>query len=1358
MNTNMNSNLSNILVLPTVLVNAYVEGQLIGVYRALCDTGSHLNIVTHRIARNFLDKVKPMNSTIHGIANESIKVQSKIMLEIRPWFDSNKTVAFVSEFWILPKASDWAPIMPSRDISYNDMDFKLKPILADPMFWKAEPVYMILGIEFWANFIHENVYLLCESMLCYETKFGSVVLGKTNMSGENEPIKSVFTINKCDMEELKEIFQRFWEFEDLALCTRKDAECELAEQIFVKEHKRDEEGRFIVSIPIKPNITEFGSTRAVALRRFFALEQKFNRDVTFKEKYVEFMRDYEEKGHMCIVKEHKDNSKSEFLYYIPHHGVVTSDKFRVVFDAGCKTDKNISLNDIQLVGEKLQRDLYETVMRFRRHRVAVSADIKQMFRQIKIAPEQWDLQRIFWRENSKEQLREYWLVVVTYGLASSPHCAVRALMEGAAIIESTEPDLANIIRNDFYMDDLLTGAENIEQAIELSQGLKKSLALFGFPLCKWKSNEQRVVEELESDNHTSIVITAQEKTSVLGLKWLIKTDEFTYDVNCEEISSKLTKRIILSKIGQLYDPNGFISPVIVCAKLLLQKLWQSKLDWDEAVTKELSDEWAMIWNNVKELERIRIPRWIGTTSGGKIQLHGFCDASIRAYGAAIYVRRVSEKGNIETNLLVSKSRVAPLKVVTIPRLELAAAELLSKLFLVTSNSMEWRNAECYLWSDSTIALQWMNKEPHELKMFVANRVKTIREKTKVEHWAHIRTNENPADLVSRGLSAGEIGNSQLWWHGPSWLAQPQATWPKPVDWRATKQNADMAFELKVHSLNVCNKGLEITSANGAERIHLLEYSNSLRKILRITAFVLRFVKNCKRRAENGQSNIHTRASGSNQIPYPSREEQSQAGKYWIRLSQQAEYSKDYKHLSGKLSEPNSRTDLPESSKLISLRPFMDSDKLLRVGGRLSSAECAYDMKHPVIISPTSRMCELIIFDAHMHTLHGAVQLMTHYIRNVYWVPRLRNRLRMFLHKCVTCVRYNKTFESQLMADLPSARVHRNRPFAASGVDYAGPFLVAERYGRKTIKRKGWAAIFVCMITRAVHIDIVTDISSAAFIACYERFICRRGMCHRLYSDNGTAFVGANKELKNAFKSWQTPEILSHMCNKGTKWIFMKPAAPHQGGIYEAAVKSTKFHLRRVLGAKIYTYEQFMTLLVQIEAILNSRPLYALNDDPKDELAITPSHFLIGEPIIVPPTITVQRNENYSVQKVRYEQRKLLESFWKKWSVDYLLTLQQRKKWRREKEHYKVGQIVIIKDDNLPPAKWALGRIEKLIAGKDDLIRAVEIRAKNNKIYTRAVQYIILLPTEPINDIIEITETETVNYIGLQPMETIIEHK
>lgn len=419
---------------------------------------------------------------------------------------------------------------------------------------------------------------------------------------------------------------------------------------------------------------------------------------------------------------------------------------------------------------------------------------------------------------------------------------------------------------------------------------------------------------------------------------------------------------------------------------------------------------------------------------------------------------------------------------------------------------------------------------------------------------------------------------------------------------------------------------------------------------------------------------------------------------------------------------------PERSKLLNLCPMLDGNKLMRVGGRITRAKCEADRKHPIIIPANSRLCYLLLCQTHEITHHGSVQVMMQAIREKYWIPKLRNVLRAFFSKCLTCVLHNKRFEKQLMSDLPTDRVNRNRPFLMAGIDYAGPFEIAENYKRKTNLRKGWVAVFVCMVTRAVHLDVITDLTSAAFIACYERFICRRGHCNTLYSDNGTTFKGANNEIHKAFKEWCAPDVKEHLNKRGTNWKFTPPAAPHQGGIYEAAVKSMKFHLARVMGKKHYTYEYFVTLLVQIEAILNSRPLYPLSDDPMDTCAITPAHFLIGEPFVIPPPIAVPTQTNFSLKRIREEQQSMVEHFWHKWNHEYLATLLPRKKWFQRNEHFQEGQLVAIYDENLPPAQWLLGRIVKLIPSADQLIRAVEIQTAKTKL-VRPVQKICLLPTE-----------------------------
>lgn len=317
-----------------------------------------------------------------------------------------------------------------------------------------------------------------------------------------------------------------------------------------------------------------------------------------------------------------------------------------------------------------------------------------------------------------------------------------------------------------------------------------------------------------------------------------------------------------------------------------------------------------------------------------------------------------------------------------------------------------------------------------------------------------------------------------------------------------------------------------------------------------------------------------------------------------------------------------------------------------------------------------------------------------------------------------------------MGELPAERIRPGKPFEASGVDYAGPFQVkvVDKDGSTIITHKAWLVVFVCLKTRGVHLDYVTDLSSDSFIACFGRFVARRGRCDRLFSDNGTSFIGAEKEIARAYAEWQKNGTVDKIAAKGTTWTFMTPAAPHQGGIYEAAVKSMKHHLRRVIGARMMESQQLTNLLADIEAILNSRPLTPLSDDPEDIQALTPAHFWIGEPLILPPAFRPSNPDNVEGRKLWLERRKMLDHFWKRWVEEYLTTLQERKKWRRERENVRTGRLVLLKDENLPPAQWRMGRILEVFPGKDGLVRNVLVKTEKS-ILKRPVQKLCILPID-----------------------------
>lgn len=1297
---------------PVAMVKLKAEGSTFGPVRALLDTGAQPNLVSTEIGRQFKSACLPTSNKLIGINGQPFTIRRRINLEISPWYETQDEVYIKDSFWLLPNDSEWKPIMPARPlnptIGYNSTQLRL----ADPEFYMPNRVQLLLGAGFFAKIITSVVQRNIDGTILLATSLGIVIFGSS--SGDIFE-QTVHTIEYKAENQLDKLLERLWQQDEVGASSPYTEEEIQAENHFVKTHSRNNSGRFIVQIPLK-STEYFGNSRDIALRRFFYGEKKRAKNVELNQIYIEKMREMIRIGHLVQATEQPRDG--ELVYYIPHHAIDKNN--RIVYDASCKTDKGISLNDIQLVGPKLQKDLPETIMRFRRHRYAVYADIKKMYNQVQLARNQWNLQRIFWREDENSPLREYWMTVVTFGLSASPFMAVRSVMQCAKEAKSKFPVAAKAIEEDFYMDDAVTGADTENNAIKLADQMYAILESAGFELCQWKSNSEALVKHMNSEMESTTMLSEVEGTTVLGLKWLIDSDKFTFVVKSPKLDQKITKRKIASAVAQIYDPNGYVSPVTIVGKLLVQDLWRIKTDWDEKVPIELERKFRELWDGIKYLEKFTIDRWINTGTGAAIQIHGFSDSSELALGAAIFVRAAYPNGLVTCNLLVSKSKVAPLKMITIPRLELSAAELLSRLVKNVMNSMEWDSAEYYLWIDSSPAYFWIRKIPRDLKTYVANRVSSIQTNTDIRRWKHINGKENPADLLTRGISPKDLVNNNLWLHGPDWITLPQSEWPKSTVMQ--QETKDFDQELKVFTLTEFKDPLCIGMHGSADRISLLEYVSKLEKAINIISYVSRFIKirviekkgKPKRRTRRNETIAQTFA--------PTLEEKAAAMEYLIRKSQQEYYNKELTAIKAGLG-------IPDKSKIGGLKPILDNNGILRVGGRLDRSDLDYEAKHPAIIPNGSKLAWLLIDYAHRQTKHGGSQVMMQHIRQLYWIPKLRSGLRSFVHKCVVCVRLNARLENQLMAELPGERVQVGKPFLHTGVDYAGPFelRMISRKG-ENVRRKCWIAIFVCFKTRAVHIDVVTELSAVAFIACFERFVARRGRCEKMFSDNGTCFVGTEKELRRALEHWTEKETLEHLSNRGTEWHFMSPAAPHQGGIYEAAVKSMKFHLKRIVGQKTFVYEQFVTLLHQIEAILNSRPIHPLSDDPSDLQALTPGHFLIGEPLILPLPFKIDHRPESVGIKLWKERQRMVEHFWKRWQEEYLATLQERKKWRKEKENIKLGQLVIIKNERFPPAQWALGRICRLLPSKDGIVRTVIVRTANNQL-TRPVQKLCIVPIE-----------------------------
>lgn len=361
-------------------------------------------------------------------------------------------------------------------------------------------------------------------------------------------------------------------------------------------------------------------------------------------------------------------------------------------------------------------------------------------------------------------------------------------------------------------------------------------------------------------------------------------------------------------------------------------------------------------------------------------------------------------------------------------------------------------------------------------------------------------------------------------------------------------------------------------------------------------------------------------------------------------------------------------------------------------------------------------------------MHGGIQLVLGMIRKRYWIINARNKVRSQIYRCVTCHRYKAECATQLMGNLPEPRINITRAFTHTGVDYAGPVDIRMSKGRGNSSYKGYIALFICLCTKAIHIEAVSDLTSMAFIAAYRRFVSRRGLPAHVYSDNGTNFVGAAKHLRKAHESSMlmvTSQVIDNATKNATQWHFTPPSSPHFGGLWEAGVKSMKFHLKRTIGDSKLTYEELSTLLTQIESCLNSRPLAPITSDPSDLTALTPGHFLIGDALLSPPD-QANINDNISLLSRWKLVQRYFQTISNRWKTEYMSRLQQRPKWVKQMQNIQINDLVLIKDLNTSPCQWPLARVIATHPGDDNLVRVVTLQTSNG-VFKRCISKICPLP-------------------------------
>lgn len=979
-----------------------------------------------------------------------------------------------------------------------------------------------------------------------------------------------------------------------------------------------------------------------------------------------------------------------------------------MFDASCKTAAGLSLNDALLVGPVIQQDLRSIILRCCTKQILLVADVEKMFRQILVHHEDRPYQSILWRPTPLEEVCVYELNTVTYGTKPAPFLATRTLNQLALDEGDRYPLAVKAITEDTYMDDVITGCDNLEEAKNLQNQLEGMTSRGGFRLRKWASNCAEVLHGISDDNLAirpadGIDLNPDPSVKALGLTWLPGRDVFRFQFEVPPVNPEvvLTKRRVLSIIATLFDPLGFFVATTTAAKVFMQLLWTlvgengKKLDWDQPLPLTVGESWRKFHIQLPILNEIYIDRCVIVSDAVSVEIHCFSDASKKAYGTCLYIRSQGKAGNVKVQLLSSKSKVAPLKSQSIPRLELCGAFLAAQLFDKVRQATNLQ-VKTTFWVDSTCALRWIEAAPSTWSVFVANRVAKIQALTEGCEWRHVPGTDNPADLISRGVGPKEIINNNFWWNGPCWLATDRKNWPVPD----ITPNEEGEEERKRAAVVGTASAVEIFN----DRI--VSSTNSFTTLIRRVAIWQRLIRL-----------LQTKQRTTGFL----RAEELRIAEYTLIRKVQEEVFPNELRAIRKKESVNRR------SPLRWYHPYICENGLLRVGGRLHHSKEADETKHPMILPARHRITRMVFDHYHLRLLHAGPQLLLGTVRQRYWPLGGRNVARQVVHQCVTCFRSKPKQIRQLMGDLPSSRVTVSRPFSKTGVDFFGPVYIRPAPRKPAVK--AYVAVFVCMCTKAVHMELVSDLSTERFLQALRRFIARRGRCTDLYSDNGTNFVGARNQLQELFRLWKDyshrQDVARFCASEGIDWHFNPPGSPHFGGLWEAAVRSAKHHLLRVIGCNPVLHEDMFTLLVQVEGCLNSRPLTPMSDDPSDFEPLTPAHFLVGNSLQSLPEVDLRSVPTNRLKQYQVVQQQL-QNFWDRWKREYLSQLQGRSKRWSAPVQFEIGRLVVINDKNQPPNRWRMGRIVDVHPGADGVVRVVTLKTATGEL-KRAIENLCMLP-------------------------------
>ncbi|XP_056003746.1 uncharacterized protein LOC125682784 [Ostrea edulis] len=850
--------------------------------------------------------------------------------------------------------------------------------------------------------------------------------------------------------------------------------------------------------------------------------------------FIEFMQKILKNGHTGRAPPLQPEEECWFLPIFAVYHPQKPGQARVVFDSSAKFN-GLSLNDVLLTGPDLVNSLLGVLMRFRREPVAILADIQKMFFCFRVEPQHRNFLRFLWHEDCdlNKPLVQFRMRVHVFGNRPSPAVATYGLR---LCIQGADPKVVEYIDKDFYVDDGLASLPTPSSAITLVKDAQTALLQGGnIRLHKIASNDHEVMAAFPND-------------------YLAK--------DIKDLDLRKDSLPVQASLGVKWD-LGFMAPVVIKGKLLLRDLIHGTVDWDEPLPEELFSEWHRWRSSLLDLYDVRIHRpYLPVSYSGcsRKEVYIYCDAFEKAIVAVAYLSDLTDPTHM--GFILGKANVAPLKGHTVPRLELCSSVLAVEIAETITEHLNISLQDFRFHTDSKIVLGYIFNTSRCFHTYVANRVARIHSATSPHQWRFIPTNKNPADDGTRSIDAHEMQDS-AWLRGPSPSVE---TDKEPVSFDLLDPDSDKEIRTSLMTSVAPIHGLGTSRFKRFSR-----WKSIVNAIARLKLFV--------RLWRNRRSHRNLHPCETLCLVDIRRE----AHDHVLKEFQREVFPEETSCL-------HAGKGVAKTSQISSLDPYLDNDGFIRVGGRLGKSLLSFESKHPILLPGRNHLAELLVRHYHSEILHQGRLFTEGAIRSAgLWITRCKRLVSSVISACVPCRKMRGRLASQKMADLPADRLEPVPPFSNVGVDALGPYHVVTRKTRGgSANSKRWGVLFICLVTRAIHIELVDSMSSAAFINALRRFIAVRGAVKIFRSDRGTNFIGPLDDPEIDRVNVEDDSVRIFLLSSDAKWIFNPPHSAHYGGAWERLIGVVKRILNSMLSNQHnFTHDILNTLIAEVSAIVNA---------------------------------------------------------------------------------------------------------------------------------------------------------------------------